>query len=97
MFWPFAGRGAWKIAHIVLHIGDEFVVDRYEDAATGELGPDAEGRQAMTRVTLRPRVVFPDGTRPTDEELDAMHHEAHQECYIANSVKTEVVLEPARY
>lgn len=74
-----------------------FVVDRYEDAATGELGPDTEGRQAMTRVTLRPRVVFPDGTRPTDEELDAMHHEAHQECYIANSVKTEVVLEPARY
>ncbi len=74
-----------------------FVVDRYEDAATGELGPDAEGRQAMTRVTLRPRVVFSGGTTPTDEEVDAMHHEAHQECYIANSVKTEVVLEPARY
>ena len=74
-----------------------FVVDRYEDAATGELARNAEGRQAMTRVTLRPRVTFSAGKMPTDEELDALHHQAHKECYIANSVRTEVVVEPARY
>ena len=49
----------------------------------------------MTRVTLRPAVTFSGAKQPTAEELDALHHKAHEECYIANSVKTEVVVEPA--
>jgi organic hydroperoxide reductase OsmC/OhrA len=71
-----------------------FCVDRYEDDAEGELGTDAQGRRAMTRVTLRPRVVF-SGTRlPDATEVTALHHEAHEACYIANSVLSEVVVEP---
>jgi organic hydroperoxide reductase OsmC/OhrA len=72
-----------------------FIVDRYEDAASGVLERNAERRFAMTRVTLRPRVLF-SGTRlPTAGELAELHHQAHEECYIANSVKTEVSVEPA--
>jgi organic hydroperoxide reductase OsmC/OhrA len=71
-----------------------FVIDRYEDAASGTLERNAERRFAMTRVTLRPKVTFSADKQPTPEELDALHHKAHEECYIAISVKTEVVVEP---
>ena len=47
----------------------------------------------MTKATLRPRVVFTGDKRPIAEEVDALHHQAHEACYIANSVKTEVVIE----
>ena len=73
-----------------------FIVDHYADAAVGVMARNAEGRMAMTRVTLRPHVVFSGERQPTAEELDALHHKAHDECYIANSVKTEVVVEPVR-
>jgi organic hydroperoxide reductase OsmC/OhrA len=71
-----------------------FIIDRYEDAASGVLERNAERRFAMTRVTLRPKVAFSGDKQPTPEELDALHRKAHEECYIANSVTTEVVVEP---
>lgn len=71
-----------------------FIVDRYEDAASGVLERNAERRMAMTRVTLRPQITFSGSKQPSAEELEAMHHKAHEECYIANSVKTEVTVEP---
>ncbi len=48
----------------------------------------------MTKVTLRPRAKFSGDIVPTAAEIDAMHHEAHEKCFIANSVKTIVVIEP---
>ena len=71
-----------------------FVVDRYLDSASGLLERNAERRFAMTVVTLRPAVTFSGAKLPTSEELDQLHHKAHEECYIANSVKTEVRVEP---
>ncbi|MGR6808280.1 OsmC family protein (plasmid) [Sphaerotilus natans] len=71
-----------------------FRVDRYEDAAVGEMGRDAEGRLAMQVVTLRPAVQFSGERLPTPEEIGEMHHEAHDECFIARSVKSEVRCEP---
>ena len=71
-----------------------WVVDSYRDEATGTLARNAEGHQAMTRVVLRPAVRFAPGKVPTVEELQALHHRAHASCFIANSVKTEVVCEP---
>jgi organic hydroperoxide reductase OsmC/OhrA len=71
-----------------------FLVDSYADDAVGMMGKDRSGRLAMTRVTLRPAVVFSDHRLPTQAEIQAMHHEAHEKCYIANSVKTEVRCEP---
>lgn len=72
-----------------------FCVDRYFDAAVGVMGTNAEGRLAMTVVTLKPEVDFSGGNLPTREQLDQLHHEAHERCYIANSVKSEVRCEPA--
>ena len=72
----------------------KFCVDRYFDAAEGVMEKNAEGRMAMTLVTLRPDVEFSGERRPTREELDGLHHEAHDACFIANSVKTEVRCEP---
>jgi organic hydroperoxide reductase OsmC/OhrA len=71
-----------------------FVVDSYRDEAAGVLGADGSGALWMTRVTLRPRVVFSSARLPTREEEGAMHHEAHERCFIARSVKTEVRCEP---
>lgn len=72
-----------------------FVVDRYRDEAVGVMGKDATGKLAMTRVTLRPATEFVGDKRPTEEDVAAMHHEAHEQCFIARSVKTDVRCEPA--
>lgn len=72
---------------------DGWCVDSYRDAAEGRMGRNAEGRLAMTRVTLRPAVAFM-GAAPSREQLVALHHEAHEACFIANSVRTEVCCEP---
>jgi organic hydroperoxide reductase OsmC/OhrA len=53
-----------------------------------------EGRLAITRVTLRQRLKFSGDRQPTSQELDEMNHAAHEQCFIANSVKTEVKVEP---
>ena len=71
-----------------------FCVDRYFDAAVGVMEKNAEGKVAITRVTLRPEVVFSGEQRPTRADLDRLHHKAHEECYIANSVKSELLCEP---
>jgi organic hydroperoxide reductase OsmC/OhrA len=72
----------------------KFCVDRYFDAAEGVMEKNADGKMAMTIVTLRPDVEFSGAHQPTREELDSLHHEAHDACFIANSVKTEVRCEP---
>lgn len=78
-----------------LHLASraKFVVDRYVDEASGVLEKNAEGRMAMTRVTLRPAVTFA-GRAPTVEEHARLHEDAHDKCFIANSVKTDVTVEP---
>ena len=72
-----------------------FRIDAYEDNAEGVLAKDAEGRLAMTVVTLRPKVAFSGEKTPTREEIDQLHHKSHDACFIANSVKTEIRIEPA--
>ena len=71
-----------------------FRVDRYSDAATGVLGRDAESRSAVTTVTLHPDVRFSGDRIPSSEEIRSMHHAAHEACFIANSVRTDVRCEP---
>jgi organic hydroperoxide reductase OsmC/OhrA len=68
------------------------VIDDYRDDAVGELGKNAQGRLAMTRIVLRPRIAFA-GTPPSPEALAALHHDAHERCYIANSLTADVVVE----
>ena len=66
------------------------VVNSYSDAAEGVMTQNAAGKLWVSQVTLRPKVSFAEGRCPTPEGLDALHHKAHDECFIANSVKTEV-------
>ena len=72
----------------------KFLVESYRDEAVGFMEKNAEGRLAITRVTLRPEIKFGGELLPTADELAALHHAAHEECYIANSVKTDVGVEP---
>jgi organic hydroperoxide reductase OsmC/OhrA len=73
--------------------GRGFVVDRYVDRAVGLMGKNEEGRMAMLRVTLRPEARFAEGLGPELGTLHAMHEMAHGQCFIANSVRTEVSFE----
>jgi len=70
-----------------------FIVDEYVDEARGEVGKNAEGKTAVTKITLRPRIRFSGDKLPTAADLDALHHAAHDQCFIANSLKSEVVIE----
>ena len=79
---------------ISLAVQQGFCVDRYRDRAAGTMARDASGRMAMTVVTLRPEVAFSGTPQPTRAQVEALHHRAHEECFIANSVKTEVRCEP---
>ena len=71
-----------------------FRIDSYEDNVEGVLAKDAEGKMSMTIVTLRPKIVFSGDKVPTPADLDELHHKSHEACYIANSVKSEVRIEP---
>ncbi len=67
-----------------------YIVDSYTDAALGHTGKNEEGRIAVTRVTLEPKVAFAGDKIPTAAELEKLHHKAHDLCFIANSVRTEI-------
>lgn len=67
------------------------VVDAYDDHAVGVMAKNADGRLAITQVTLHPKIVW-SGAEPDAEALERMHHRAHRECFIANSVTTEVIV-----
>jgi len=80
-FLDFASRAGW-------------VVESYQDAAEGRMGRDAQGREIVERVVLRPRTRFRAGRAPDAATLDALHHEAHAACFLANSVRTDIRCEP---
>ncbi|WCE28852.1 OsmC family protein [Vibrio sp. SCSIO 43137] len=70
-----------------------YVVESYTDKATGILAKDESGKTAVTKVTLKPHIVFSGERIPETKQLEKMHHLSHENCFIANSVKTEVVTE----
>src|ERR1700730_10965670 len=69
-------------------------VDQYADEAAGIMGKNAAGKTAMTSVTLHPRVTFSGERLPSRAEITELHHKAHEECFIANSVTTDIRCEP---
>lgn len=70
---------------------DGWQVDAYHDDAAGEMGRDVQGHEYIQRITLRPAVRFGSARQPSAAQLDALHHRAHEACYIARSLKSEVV------
>ncbi|MBI2433248.1 MAG: OsmC family protein [Candidatus Hydrogenedentes bacterium] len=73
-----------------------YVIDQYTDQAAGWMGKNAEGRTAMLKIALRPRIDWGGDRIPTAEEIQTLHEKAHRACFIANSVKSEVVIEAMR-
>ena len=69
-----------------------YLVDSYTDAAHGYTGKNEDGRVAVTKVVLEPKVSFAGEEVPTAEQLSKMHEKAHELCFIANSVRTEVIV-----
>jgi organic hydroperoxide reductase OsmC/OhrA len=78
-----------------LHLARDAGLDvaAYRDEASGTMGKDERGRMAVTRIVLRPRIEFA-GDPPDQATLDRLHHEAHEQCFIANSLRSEIALEP---
>jgi organic hydroperoxide reductase OsmC/OhrA len=72
-----------------------FVVDSYADDAVGEMTKNEHGKLWVSRIVLSPAIAFTGEKRLTPEQLDELHHLAHEECYIANSIKSEVVVRGA--
>lgn len=77
-----------------LAASERWRVDQYTDDAIGVMGRNAAGKVAMLSVTLRPRVSFSGEHLPSRAEIQQLHHRAHEECFIANSVTSEVRVEP---
>jgi len=71
-----------------------FIVDEYHDNADGIMTKNPQGKLFVSQVTLRPSVRFSGNTIPSTRKIKALHHLAHEECFIANSVKTEVCCVP---
>jgi organic hydroperoxide reductase OsmC/OhrA len=69
-----------------------FIVDRYSDAAQGRMGQDERGRIALLTIHLRPEILFA-GRQPSRDELDRLHHDAHERCFIANSLRSTILVE----
>ncbi|MDD0809821.1 OsmC family protein [Curvibacter sp. RS43] len=82
-FLDLASRAGWAISD-------------YEDAAIGHMGPDKQGRTVLREVLLRPVLrLSPDAPqRPSQAELEALHHQAHEACFLANSVRCTIRCEP---
>ena len=78
-FLAFAGKKGW-------------VVDSYTDNAAGTMDKNVDGKTAITRIVLKPRITFA-GAAPAQADIDNVHHRAHEACYIANSIKAEVVID----
>ena len=70
-----------------------FVLDSYEDPAEGLFGKDERGRLAITKVTLKPQLVWSGEKLPSSAEIAELHHKSHEACFIANSFRGEVVVD----
>lgn len=71
----------------------KYIIEEYVDEAVGVLEEDSDGKTSVTRVTLRPKIVFSGERQPTYAQLEKLHHISHENCFIANSVKTEITTE----
>ena len=78
------------LTFLALAANKGFVVESYEDDAVGHLEKNAAGKMAITRVDLRPKIAFGGAKQPAAADLDWLHDKSHKECFIANSVTTEV-------
>ena len=87
-----AAASCHMLTFLAIAARKRIVVDGYEDDATGTMEKNEEGRLAVTRIVLRPRITFAGGP-PAPDVLAKMHQQAHENCFIANSVRTRIDVE----
>lgn len=87
-----AAASCHMMTFLYLAARDGFHVDDYADDATGLLTPNAQGKLHMSRITLKPRITFSGDKQPTPADITRLHERAHDDCYIANSLRAEVVV-----
>ncbi|HEY4370869.1 MAG TPA: OsmC family protein [Burkholderiales bacterium] len=84
--------------HMLFFVGacarDGWVLDSYADEPVAAMSKNAAGKAYISRIVLRPRLVFSGENQPSPAQVAALHHWSHEECYIANSIRAEVVIEP---
>ena len=88
----FAAASCHKLSFLAIAAKRKLVVESYRDQAVGILAKNAEGRLAVTKITLRPEIAW-GGAAPDAETLARLHESSHRACFIANSLRTEVVVE----
>lgn len=71
---------------------DGFRIDSYSDEAVGEMTADENGSQWISLITLNPKIEWAGDKLPTAIEIAELHHNAHKQCYIANSIKADVII-----
>jgi len=67
-----------------------FVIDAYEDQAVGTMAKNEHGLPWVNSVTLHPKITYSPEKQPSHQEEEKLHHAAHEQCFIANSVRTEI-------
>lgn len=82
------------LTFLALAARKRFTVDAYEDEAVGVMTKNDKGKLWVSRVSLHPKVTFSGATQPSADDLERLHHLSHEECFIANSVLSEIVVEP---
>jgi organic hydroperoxide reductase OsmC/OhrA len=91
---------ATSSCHMLFFLGfaakQGFVIDRYLDEAIGSMSRNDHDKLYVSEIVLSPDVTFDGSKQPSEHELEALHHHAHEECYIANSVKAEIIVRPKR-
>jgi organic hydroperoxide reductase OsmC/OhrA len=80
------------LTFLYLAAKEKFVVDSYDDLAVGAMTRNEKGRMAVTSVRLAPKIAFSGAAAPSDDDVRHLHHAAHEECFIANSVLTEITV-----
>jgi len=82
------------LTFLALAAFQKFTVQQYEDQVIAIVGKNEQGKMAVLQVTLKPQVTFSGDKQPTVEQLQQLHHKAHNDCFISNSVLTKVTVEP---
>jgi organic hydroperoxide reductase OsmC/OhrA len=87
-----AAASCHMLSFLYVAARSRFVVDAYEDHALGTMSADEHGRKSITRIVLHPKVRFSGSRAPDAADVERMHHEAHEQCYIANSLRSEITV-----
>ena len=71
-------------------------IERYEDEAVGTMTRNEQGVPWVSTVVLTPRITYAGASQPAEAQVELLHHAAHEQCFIANSVKTTIVVQKPR-